>query len=140
VLIWNPTVMTVDGVIDLEPLAREGAVPSLSFKSVLREEELVFAAGWYDPDFAGVQPGVALVRIDTSHLVVDGRLFVSTATEDFAQTRCSMSRATRRSRVFPSAASWGTCCVCAEASCCHRHARCWRTPGPHRGLIMGSST
>jgi hypothetical protein len=66
VLVWNPTAMTIDGAIDLSELAREGAVPSLSFKSVLRGDELILAGGWYDPDFAGVQPGMALVRIDTT--------------------------------------------------------------------------
>lgn len=66
VLIWNPEAMTIDGSLDLGSLLRAGTVPSFSARLVRRGDQVLFAAGWQDPDFNGVQSGISLISIDTN--------------------------------------------------------------------------
>jgi len=65
VLVWNPSDMTLRGNISLAELVKQGNLTILSTRPVVRGNQLVFAAGWQDEDASGVQPGMALITIDT---------------------------------------------------------------------------
>lgn len=65
IIVWNPQEMLIEKSIDLPAeLIREGRVTSLS-SWVHREGEAYIAVGWSTETYDQVDPGLALVRIDT---------------------------------------------------------------------------
>ena len=66
VIVWNPTTMEVDEVIELPAeLVREGRVTGFSAWAS-RPGEAFFAVGWTTLEYDRVDEGSALVRIDTA--------------------------------------------------------------------------
>jgi len=66
VIVWNPEEMVVEKTIDLPAsLIRENRVTSFG-DWVAREGEAYFTVGWTSQTYDRVDPGLALVRIDTT--------------------------------------------------------------------------
>lgn len=65
-IVFNPSAMTVDGVIPLPQTVREGYLSYYSLTPVLRGKELVFSVGWFDwSDTDSVIGETGLVVLDT---------------------------------------------------------------------------
>lgn len=65
IIVWNPSDMSVEKVIPLpEDLVREGKVMSLSDWGY-RDGQAYVAVGWSSEEYDRVDPGLALVRLDT---------------------------------------------------------------------------
>lgn len=65
IIVWNPSEMTIERSIELPgDLVRDGRVTSLSAWAQ-RDDEAYIAVGWNTETYDRVDPGLALVRIDT---------------------------------------------------------------------------